>query len=87
MTTHTRRTSGTPEPVDLGGWCCCHDVDDVNATRIHVHPLDDLIGHDLDDEGDCPCGPAVEITTRAAADLPDSWLITHASLDGREANE
>ena len=38
-----------------------------------------------DDDTGCPCGPAVELVPRD--DGPDGWLITHASLDGREQRE
>ena len=49
---------------------------------VHVLPVDDLIEH-LDD--DCPCGPTPEPVF--ADDGSCGWLITHHSLDGREANE
>ena len=51
---------------------------------VHVYPNNDLIEHDTDG-AECPCGP----TTEAVFDPDGSngWLITHHSLDGREANE
>ena len=51
---------------------------------IHVLPTNDLIEHE--DEGtDCPCGPTSEPVFDA--DGACGWVITHHSLDGREANE
>lgn len=51
---------------------------------VHVLPVDDLIEHD--DVGDgCACGPTVEAVFRE--DGSNGWLITHHSLDGREASE
>lgn len=51
--------------------------------RVHVYPLADLVDHDTDTEG-CVCGPRVECVP---SDSGDGWLVVHASLDGREANE
>ncbi len=45
----------------------------------HVHPIDDLIAHELDGH-DCACGPRTELHLRG-------WLIIHHSLDGRERTE
>ena len=49
----------------------------------HVHPVRDLIRHEL--SGDCACGPAVEAVFRP--DGSNGWLVTHHSLDGREKEE
>lgn len=46
------------------------------AAEVHVHPLDDVIEHDLDGTK-CPCGVTVEQTRGVP-------LVTHHSLDGRE---
>lgn len=51
---------------------------------VHVVPVGDLIEHDADG-GDCLCGPATEPVMRD--DGSSGWLITHHSLDGREASE
>ena len=51
---------------------------------VHVYPNNDLIEHDTDG-GDFPCGPAVEPVFDA--DGACGWVITHHSLDGREADE
>ena len=50
---------------------------------VHVHPLGDLLEHDLTE--DCPCGPAPRLATGQGG--PDGWLIVHHSLDGRETRE
>ena len=51
---------------------------------VHVYPNNDLIEHNTDG-GDCPCGPTSEPVFDA--DGACGWVITHHSLDGREANE
>lgn len=51
---------------------------------VHVHPIGDLVAHDLDG-GECICGPTTEAVFRD--DGSNGWLITHHSLDGREAHE
>jgi len=52
----------------------------------HVWPVSDLIIHDTDDdEGNCICGPLVEPVEGHNGYI--GWLITHYSLDGREASE
>lgn len=51
---------------------------------VHVLPNNDLIEHE--DEGDdCPCGPTLEPVP--CVDGSMGWVVTHHSLDGREANE
>ena len=50
---------------------------------VHVHPLGDLIEHDV--AGNCACGPDVEIVVNA--DGPDGHVWAHHSLDGRERHE
>jgi hypothetical protein len=50
---------------------------------VHVHPVDDLIEHELTDE--CPCGP--ESRREVLEDGSDGWLVVHHSLDGREKTE
>ena len=56
----------------------------VMGETVHVYPVNDLIGHDIDG-GDCLCGP----TTEAVPDDEGGfgWVITHNSLDGREQHE
>lgn len=53
-------------------------------STVHVLPVDDLIEHE-DTGDDCPCGPTVEPVQRD--DGSYGWLISHHSLDGREALE
>ena len=55
---------------------------DHASGAVHVVPVGDLIEHA--DQG-CICGPAVEAVFRD--DGSNGWLITHHSLDGREARE
>lgn len=52
-----------------------------HADEVHVLPVQDLIEHT---EGDCVCGPATEPVKRPDGSV--GWLITHNSLDGREAS-
>lgn len=47
----------------------------------HVLPLGDAVEHD--ESEDCVCGPDVEPIQRADGSM--AWLVTHHSLDGREA--
>jgi hypothetical protein len=48
--------------------------------EIHVVPDCDLMPHELDGD-DCACGPRQELLENG------SWMIVHASLDGRELHE
>ena len=50
--------------------------------EVHVLPLEDLVEHT---DADCVCGATTEPVPRQ--DGSTGWLITHHSLDGREANE
>ncbi len=50
-----------------------------------VHPLGDLIRHDVDGEDRCACGPRVEPVSRPDGSM--GWLYVHHSLDGRETRE
>lgn len=54
-------------------------------THIHVEPINDLIEHINDEDGDCPCGPTIKPVQ--AEDGSIAWLYLHHSLDNREANE
>lgn len=51
----------------------------------HVVPIADLIVHEVDDAGGCPCVPSVEPVALPAGGI--GWLLVHHSLDGREFNE
>ena len=51
---------------------------------VHVYPIGDLIEHDTDSD-DCVCGPTAEYVPGDGDG--DGWVITHHSLDGREAHE
>ena len=53
------------------------------GNEAHVHPVGDLIEHELTD--DCPCGPRQEPVKRD--DGSTGWLVVHNSLDGRELTE
>jgi hypothetical protein len=64
-----------------GEWCTCYDLAD--PSHVHVHPLGDQLTHSLDE--DCVCGPTAALVSDADGD--DAYVITHHSLDGREANE
>ena len=64
------------------GWVWLADDD---QRHVHVVPINDLLVHEMDFDGDCPCGPSSQLVTRA--DGSDAWLFTHDSLDGRELTE
>jgi hypothetical protein len=53
------------------------------GSTVHVYPVDDLIEHECEG-ADCLCGPDTEYVEGEGG---DGWLITHHSLDGREADE
>lgn len=54
------------------------------ATNIlHVHPLQDLIEHELTE--DCVCGPESRPVKREDGSV--GWLLVHHSFDGREKTE
>ncbi len=46
---------------------------------------DGLFEHDVDSDGDCPCGPRVEPVPRPDGSF--GWVYVHHSLDGREQHE
>ncbi len=54
-------------------------------STVHVYPDRDLLEHDTERGEGCICGPDVEAVFRE--DGSNGWLITHHSLDGREARE
>lgn len=58
----------------------CADMD-----HVHVTPIDDLIEHEYDEEGDCPCGPEVRPVEREDGSI--AWLYVHNALDGRDLEE
>lgn len=56
----------------------------AHTDHVHVHPVNDLIEHELVGDG-CPCGPRIEAVKRADGSM--GWLYVHHSLDGREQHE
>lgn len=54
------------------------------GSTIHVYPLGDLVEHDTGG-GDCVCGPTTEPVEREDGSF--GWVVSHHSLDGREALE
>lgn len=56
----------------------------MTADIYHVHPIGDLVDHELAGDG-CVCGPRVEPVPRGDGSM--GWLIVHNSLDGREQHE
>jgi hypothetical protein len=56
---------------------------DARVTAVHVEPVNDLVAHDCTGGTlcDCVCGPDVEFVEGGGV------LVTHHSLDGREAAE
>lgn len=63
-------------------WLCLREDDDEYT--VHVIPIDDVVMHDEAGIG-CVCGPRLERID--ADDGGDAWLVSHASLDGRELLE
>lgn len=53
------------------------------AEPYHVHPIDDLIEHELIE--DCVCGPETQPVERDDGSI--AWMVVHHSLDGRELHE
>lgn len=64
------------------GW---ERIEGLTFGTVIVHPLADLIEHDIDGEDRCPCGPRVEPAPRPDGSF--GWLYVHHSLDGRERYE
>jgi hypothetical protein len=57
---------------------------------VHLAPRDDLVEHDTGPDGDrCLCGPRIEsvVFQNLKGARREGWLISHASLDGREHDE
>lgn len=54
------------------------------SETIHVEPVNDPIEHDTSG-GDCVCGPTTTPVEREDGSM--GWVVTHHSLDGREAHE
>lgn len=61
------------------------DTDDGDPNHVHVTPINDLIEHEWDDDGDCPCGPEVQPVEREDGSI--GWLYLHNALDGRDLEE
>lgn len=55
----------------------------MGADTLHVHPLQDLVEHELTE--DCPCGPEARPVKREDGSV--GWLIVHHALDAREKAE
>lgn len=65
-----------------------HEVTDVDldgADYVHVFPINDLVEHEWDDNGDCPCGP--EVQPVECEDGTIGWVYLHNALDGRDLEE
>lgn len=66
-------------------WRCHSERPDAGFNGdVHVYPVGDLMDHDTD-TGDCVCIPTVEPVKRDDGSV--GWLLTHHSLDNREARE
>ncbi len=59
-----------------GGWLCLW----CRWGEFHIVPVLDTVLHHVADGDECVCGPEVYV-------LEDVWMVTHASLDGRELHE
>lgn len=63
-----------------------HRLDECgDPNHVHVMPIDDLIEHECDEEGDCHCGPEVRPVEREDGSI--AWLYVHNALDGRDLEE
>ena len=56
----------------------CREV----ANEVHVYPNKDTVQHEADA---CPCGALTEAVPRDDGSI--GWVVTHWSLDAREAEE
>jgi hypothetical protein len=56
----------------------------VPTGDVHVHPVNDLVAHDLVGDS-CVCVPRSVPVTRSDGSI--GWVIVHHSLDGREQRE
>jgi hypothetical protein len=65
-------------PPEHRGWL----VVSLSDRNSHILPVDDGWYHLPDD---CDCGPSYDLVQHEAA--PDSWVVVHHSLDGREQYE
>lgn len=61
-------------------------IEGLRRHTSHLHPLGDLVGHDIDSDGDCVCGPSAEpVKIDEFGGL--GWMFVHAALDGRQLRE
>ncbi len=68
--------------MSASGW---ETIEGLTPGTAIVHPLGDLIEHDVDGEDRCVCGPTVEPAKRPDGSV--GWVYVHHSLDGRERSE
>lgn len=61
------------------------DVDLDSADYVHIMPINDLVEHEWDDDGDCPCGLDVQPVERDDGTI--AWVYVHNALDGRDLEE
>lgn len=61
------------------------ESDDGDPNHIHVTPINHLIEHEKNNEGDCPCGAEVQPVEREDGSI--AWLYSHNALDGRDLEE
>ncbi|WP_288750525.1 hypothetical protein [uncultured Corynebacterium sp.] len=62
-----------------------NELDDEGADYVHVMPINDLVEHEWDDDGNCPCGPEVQPVERDDGSI--GWIYIHSALDGRDLEE
>lgn len=61
------------------------DTDLDGADYVHIMPINDLVEHEWDDDGDCPCGLDVQPIEREDGTI--AWVYVHNALDGRDLEE
>lgn len=62
-----------------------NELDDEGADYVHIMPINDLVEHEWDDDGNCPCGPEVQPVKREDGSI--GWCYIHSALDGRDLDE
>lgn len=72
---HFRKPRSVPER-----WWALIPNDSADEHEFHVVPLHDVVAHEFED---CVCGPLSEPVQADSGEI--GWVITHWSLDGREA--
>jgi hypothetical protein len=60
-----------------GGWLCLW----CRWGAFHIVPVLDIVRHNVVKGDECVCGPEMSVMEDG------TWMVSHASLDGRELHE